>query len=121
MEISDSVCCGKPICLVCNDGFDVRIIFLFVLSGDFYSVEPCEGYDVLEMSSVVLVVKWPFFLELGRFEMCWWLVMTCTHWHSGEFTPHHLCWLFHRYSHISYRKLVIFYAGFHKECYGMAC
>ena len=25
-------------CLVCNDEFDVRIVFPFVLSGDFYSV-----------------------------------------------------------------------------------
>ena len=48
--------------------------------------------------------------------------MTCIHWHSGEFTPHHLRWLFDRYSHISYRKLVFFLnTGFRKECYGMAC
>ena len=44
--------------------------------------------------------------------MCWWLLMTCTHWHSGEFTPHHLCWLFDRYSHILYRKLVFFLCYF---------
>ena len=37
--------------------------------------------------------------------------MTCTHWHSGEFTPHHLCWLFDRYSHISYRNWYFFTLG----------
>ena len=62
-------------------------------------VEPCEGYDVLEMSLVVLVVKWPFLcVSLGGLKnVGGWLVMTFTHWHSGEFTPHHFCWLFYRY------------------------